>query len=373
MASVMMAVATAGWWRSPAPGPSTLGSTWRSMMRDGRRRRSARAACTYSLLRSTRVEPRTVRAYCTQPEMRDGEDQHARSAIVVVRVAGSSARPTPAISSATRMGGKRQHARRRTRMRKAVDASRRRKPPSRPSDTPSTQRQQHRGDAHHQRDARAVDDGREDVAALVVGAQQVFAQNLRRSRRAAGAASPSSSVARSKGLCGDDPVRRTPRRTRQTSAIECRADGHGRGTEAVADVAVEPAGDGCFEVIKPGRPKRKGGPSGRTWRREVGVVFVVEGKRNGPARRGPWSGRRRSGERDQGDAHPLEVHEVVGQLHQLDLLAHAPGQRLLVQRQRGRCRPRGWLEGFLDQLVALGLVGLGLDLLDPLVQLRGCW
>ena len=27
-----------------------------------------RAACTYSLLRSTSVEPRTVRAYCTQPE-----------------------------------------------------------------------------------------------------------------------------------------------------------------------------------------------------------------------------------------------------------------------------------------------------------------
>jgi hypothetical protein len=31
-------------------------------------------------------------------------------------------------------------------------------------------------------------------------------------------------------------------------------------------------------------------------------------------------------------AHPFEVHEVVSQLHQIDLFAHAPSQRLLMQR-----------------------------------------
>src|SRR4029450_8417343 len=32
------------------------------------------------------------------------------------------------------------------------------------------------------------------------------------------------------------------------------------------------------------------------------------------------------------ERHPLEEHEVVGQLDQVDLLVLAPGQRLLVQR-----------------------------------------
>ena len=46
-------------------GPSTLGSTWVSMMR-ALESPMTRAASTYSLLRSTRVEPRTVRANCGQ-------------------------------------------------------------------------------------------------------------------------------------------------------------------------------------------------------------------------------------------------------------------------------------------------------------------
>ena len=48
-------------------GPMTLGSTWRSMISSGGMP-ITRAAWTYSLFFSTRVEPRTVRAYCTQPE-----------------------------------------------------------------------------------------------------------------------------------------------------------------------------------------------------------------------------------------------------------------------------------------------------------------
>ena len=63
-----------------------------------------RAACTYSLLRSTMVEPRTVRAYCTQPvsEMEMISTPNASDVCVL----GNSARPTPAINSATKMDGK---------------------------------------------------------------------------------------------------------------------------------------------------------------------------------------------------------------------------------------------------------------------------
>jgi hypothetical protein len=81
-------------------------------------------------------------------------------------------------------------------------ASRPRKPAEQAEHHADDDRQQHRDDAHHHRDARAVDHGREDVAALVVGAEQVFGRALRRpagGRRE----SLSSSVARSKGLCGD--------------------------------------------------------------------------------------------------------------------------------------------------------------------------
>ncbi len=49
-------------------GPSTFGRMWVSMMRAGERP-ITRAAITYSLPRSTRVEPRTVRANCGQNEM----------------------------------------------------------------------------------------------------------------------------------------------------------------------------------------------------------------------------------------------------------------------------------------------------------------
>ena len=49
-------------------GPSTLGRMWLNMMR-AEPMPITRAAITYSLLRSTMVEPRTVRANCGQPEM----------------------------------------------------------------------------------------------------------------------------------------------------------------------------------------------------------------------------------------------------------------------------------------------------------------
>src|SRR3984893_1691012 len=61
VASVMMASARL-MVAITSTGPITLGSTWRSMMASGWRPMT-RAACTYSLPRSTMVEPRTARAY----------------------------------------------------------------------------------------------------------------------------------------------------------------------------------------------------------------------------------------------------------------------------------------------------------------------
>ena len=62
-----------------------------------------RAACTYSLLRSTIVEPRTVRAYCTQPvsEIARISTMKASESCAF----GKIARPTPSIKRATRIDG----------------------------------------------------------------------------------------------------------------------------------------------------------------------------------------------------------------------------------------------------------------------------
>jgi hypothetical protein len=70
------------------------------------------------LLRSTSVEPRTVRAYCTQPV--SVMEMISTPKATVSCALGNSARPTPAMSSATRMGGKLSITSHR-RMRKAVD------------------------------------------------------------------------------------------------------------------------------------------------------------------------------------------------------------------------------------------------------------
>ena len=64
-----------------------------------------RAACTYSLFRSTSVEPRTVRAYCTQPE-KPIESTSTGMAISSCRSPASATRATPSMSSAIRIAGK---------------------------------------------------------------------------------------------------------------------------------------------------------------------------------------------------------------------------------------------------------------------------
>ena len=84
---------------------------------------------------------------------------------------GRSPRATPSISSAIRIAGKGEldvgdahdHG---------VDARRRHSRRSRPSVTPSAIANSTEADADQQRDARAVHDRREDVAALVVGAER---------------------------------------------------------------------------------------------------------------------------------------------------------------------------------------------------------
>ena len=66
VASVMIAMAR---WivAITSTGPSTFGRIWRHRISPGPIP-ITRAACTYSFSRSTRGEPRTVRAYCTQPD-----------------------------------------------------------------------------------------------------------------------------------------------------------------------------------------------------------------------------------------------------------------------------------------------------------------
>ena len=164
-------------------GPSTLGSTCADMIASGCRP-ITRAAWTYSLLRSTSVEPRTVRAYCTQPDDADREDQHVdRELVVRVRAAARRARRrrsaarsgspgSESWTSATRMMNASSRAADVARDEAERDAER----PSRtrPRRAPTSER-----------DARAVDDRREHVAALVVGAEQVAA-GCRRSVQAGG-------------------------------------------------------------------------------------------------------------------------------------------------------------------------------------------
>ena len=72
------------------------------MMRSGETPMT-RAACTYSLCRSTIVEPRTARAYCTQPGRAMAMITTPKAS--VSSAFGKSAWPTPANSSAIRIDG----------------------------------------------------------------------------------------------------------------------------------------------------------------------------------------------------------------------------------------------------------------------------
>src|SRR5215510_10763152 len=65
---------------------------------------------------------------------------------------------------------------------------------------------------------------------------------------------------------------------------------------------------------------------------------------------------------------PVEQDLVVRALHDLHLLGHAPGQRLLMQRQHPDFLVID-AEGLGDHLVALGRIGLDQDLLGEVLDL----
>src|SRR5689334_8632858 len=69
---------------------------------------------------------------------------------------------------------------------------------------------------------------------------------------------------------------------------------------------------------------------------------------------------------------PVEQDLVVGPLHDVDLLGHAPGQGLLMQRQHAHFLVID-AEGRGDHIVAFGGIGLDQDLLsqflDPLITI----
>lgn len=68
------------------------------------------------------------------------------------------------------------------------------------------------------------------------------------------------------------------------------------------------------------------------------------------------------------DVDVIQHELVVGTLHQVDDVALAPGQTLLVERNvRGLAG--GDLEGLADQVVPLVVVGLDQDLLGQLIDL----
>ena len=62
-----------------------------------------RAACTYSRFFSTSVEPRTVRAYCTQPDAAIANTSTTNAMFSSAFL--NTARATPSISSAIRIAG----------------------------------------------------------------------------------------------------------------------------------------------------------------------------------------------------------------------------------------------------------------------------
>jgi hypothetical protein len=117
-------------------------------------------------------------------------------------------------------------------------------PPKKPGQQPEHhadhERKRHRHQPDDQRDARAVDHGRENVAALVVGAEQVlagaFGAPCRRQPCVA-----EFERREIEGVVRGDPSGEQ-RADDADQRNERRHDRHRRSAKAVADIAVEPAG-----------------------------------------------------------------------------------------------------------------------------------
>ena len=94
----------------------------------------------------TKVVPRTVRAYCTQPvkEIDKINTPNASDSCAL----GNKARPTPAISKATKMAGKESITSHKRIRKTSIQPPR--KPASKPMATPNTTGRHHRSQPHHQ-------------------------------------------------------------------------------------------------------------------------------------------------------------------------------------------------------------------------------
>ena len=276
-----------------------------------------RAACTYSLLRSTSVEPRTVRAYCTQPVS------------AIARIS------TPKASASWRIREQRARRRRRsaappgwpgrtacTSQMRMMKASIRppTKPASRPSATPiSIDSSTDATPTTSEMRAPYISADRMSRPWSSVPSRYLALPPLDPCRRQARIAEfERRQVER---VVRRDPARRTPRRTTQTNATSAAADRHRRGAEAVADVAVEPARTALAApaAVTAHRQRRQRVPR--------------------PAASGAW----RSGAAfaHRLDRHPLEEHVVVGQLHQARRSSSRPRPAPAGAAGCGRRRPGG--------------------------------
>src|SRR4030095_3744092 len=142
-------------------GVKVLGSTWLHNTRPFRLP-SAIAACTYSRSRIESTSPRTTRAYTTHDD--------TPMTMMMLRRLGPR---TPITAIASRLKGERE-----------VEAAQPHQevvpPPAevpghQPGDHTEHARDQHRREAHHQRDPRAVYDAGQDVAPQMIGAERVHA------------------------------------------------------------------------------------------------------------------------------------------------------------------------------------------------------
>ena len=145
---------------------------------------------------------------------------------------GNNARPTPAISRATKMAGNDSITSHTTHQHRCPPSPPR-NPASNPNATPTTTDSATEAMPTTKRNAGAVDQCRQDVSALVISAQRVL-QCCPPSLQAGGRPriADSSSDAQVKRVVRCHPPAQTAEQNTQTSAMTAASDRHGRRTES---------------------------------------------------------------------------------------------------------------------------------------------